>query len=533
MRSNNKTSLKPILALVFIAIIGWGINGSLSSQETGYFLGIDDSELKFDEDSPLNLNEEDIQFAKRDDGYFDIYIRKKPSIQSVLVTSIPGDDNYVTSEIYGLRASDYNPVNGDEKRIFDGEFLELENRYFLVDSSTEPALPFFDNAFHILVPPLLEYGYEYIGQYGMIRLKEGMKINIRTYDDRFANNRANFLDNIFTVSFDDTAPTVKLLGYEEINKQFIKIFVRYEDDKDYDSMFIKESKPKNERFKALNVINNVVPEDMAGQLVGMERNPDDGSLKLRMHIDIKRPEEQERTVVVTAIDKSGNSAKTPIVFTIKPMEKTEEPEEEKPIEEPERYDDRTVDTFKDIANETGGKNLISESPENLPEKIIQAINDATKGYDGDDLDLIFAIDSTGSMSDDIDYVKQELKSILRTITDQFQFANLGMVLYKDRGDDFVSKTYPFTQDLTRFKMQIDSVRPEGGGDKPEAIIDALETAIKDFSWTAGKRVIILMGDAPPHEYSVDGKRKTIKDIYDMAKNHDITIQIYTITVPTF
>ncbi len=533
MKTNNRIRLNICIALIFTAIIGWGINGTLFSQETGYFLGIDDTELNFDEDSPLHLDTEDVKFAKRDDGYFDIYIRKKPDINSVLITSIPGNDNYVTSEIYGLRASNYNPVNGDEKRIFDGEFLEIENRYFLVDSSPEPALPFYDNAYHIFVPPLLEYGYEYVGQFGMISLKEGMSINIRTYDERFADNRANFLDNVFTISFDDTAPTVKLLGYEEINREFIKIFVRYDDDKDFDSMFIKESEPTNERFKVLNVINNVVPEDMVGQLVGVERNPDDGSLRLRIHIDIRRPVEDDRTIVVTAIDKSGNSAKTPIVFTIKPMEKEEEPDEEEIITEPERYDDRTVDSFKDIANRTGGKNLISQSPENLPDKIIQAINESTEGYDGDDLDLIFVIDSTGSMSDDIDYVKQELKSILRTITDKFQFANLGMVLYKDRGDEFVTKTYPFTQDLNLFKMQIDSVKPQGGGDKPEAIVDALKTSITEFDWTAGKRVIILMGDAPPHQYSVDGKHRTMEDVYDMATSNDITIQIYTITVPTF
>lgn len=531
-----------ILIFMLLIIIGFGYNlFSQDDSDFGYFLGYDEVDLSIDKNNPLSLQKDDVVFMERDDKFFDIYIRKKPDIESVLITSIPSDDNYVTKEIYGLRGTDYNPVNGDEPRLFDGEFLRLsEPEYFLVDSSTEPALPFFENAFHILVPPLLEYGYEYLDQYGTIRLEEGVSINIRTYSSKYADNRASFVDNVFEINFNDKPPIITLLGYEEINDEYVKVFIQYEDDKDFDSMFIKENYPKKERFKLLDVANNVVPEDMLGQMKGKTNNPD-GSISLRIHIDIKKPEKDKRTIMVSAMDKSANSVKSPVVFTILPKKETEEvtlPETEKDdgepkIPDPTKYDGRTIDAFKDIANETGGKNLVSESPEDLPARIIQAIKEATEDYDGDDLDLVFAIDSTGSMKDDIDYVKQELKSILKTITDKFQFGNLGMVLYKDRGDDFITKGYPFTQDLARVKLQIDSIQPKGGGDKPEAIIEALLHSINEFEWTAGKRVIILMGDAPPHPTSITGdKSLSMDDVYDSALDQDITIQIYTITVPT-
>lgn len=541
-----------ITALIALSLLIMGNNntGSLFSQsdieeENDYLLGYEleeETELKLDGDSPLSLTPEDVVFVKRKDKYFDIYIRKKPQIESVLITSIPSDNDYITKEIYGLKSTNYNPVNGDEQRLFDGEFLEFdentEPKYFLVDSSVEPALPFFDNAFHILVPPFLEYGYEDIGQYGSIHLKEGMSINIRTYSAKYADNRTTFVDNIFTIKFDDSPPTVKLLGYEEINKDYIKVYLEYEDDKNFDSFFIREAYPRNERFKPLNIINNEVPEDMVGQLQGIMNDPE-GGVNIRVHVDIQRPspEEEKRTVVVTAIDKSGNSALSPVRFTIKAneeIEETSDPDETPVAEDSGKYDERTAESFLDIAESTGGKNLVSKAPDDLPDQIIRAINHFTEGYDGDDLDLIFVIDSTGSMSDDIDYVKQELKSILRTITDQFQRANIGIVLYKDKGDDFITKGFPFTEDLNRIKLQIDSIRPRGGGDKPEAIIDALYYAIEEYNWTAGKRVVMLMGDAPPHDFSVHTEPKLgMNDIYKAATRHDIKIQIYTITVPTY
>jgi hypothetical protein len=539
----NKISKNAGLILIFIMLMIAGFSFNLFSQDDsdfGYFLGYDEVDLTIDKSHPLSLQEDDVVFVKREDKFFDIYIRKKPQIESVLITTIPSDDDYVTKEVYGLRGTDYNPVNGDEPRLFDGEFLRFEEPiYFLVDSSSEPALPFFDKAFHILVPSLLEYGYEYVGQYGTIRLEEGVNINIRTYSSKYADNRAEFVDNIFEIRFNDNPPIITLLGYEEINDDYIKVFIQYEDDRDFDSMFIKENYPKKERFKLLDVSNNVVPEDMMGQLKGKTDNPD-GSISLRIHIDIKKPEKDKRTIMVSAMDKSANSVKSPVVFTILPKKEEKEvtlPEPERddetPIPDPTKYDNRTVDAFREIANETGGRNLVSESPEDLPAKIIRTIKEATEGYDGDDLDLVFAIDSTGSMKDDIDYVKKELKSILKTITDRFQFGNLGIVLYKDKGDDFVTKGFPFTQDLTRVKLQIDSIRPEGGGDKPEAIIEALMYTINEFDWTAGKRVVILMGDAPPHPTSRTGDQSlTMDDVYASALDQDITIQIYTITVPT-
>jgi len=518
-----------IILISFLVFITFNIGFHLFSQEeVEYFLGYDEPDLKIDNNSPLSLNLDDVVFVKRNDSYFDIYIRKKDEIESVLITSIPKDENYVTKEIYGLRGTDYNPVNGNEPRLFDGEFLKKKGtEYFLVDSTPEPALPFFNEAYHILVPPVLEYGYEYAGQFGTISLKEGMNINIRTYNAKYADNRSKFCDNIFKIKFGDNPPTITLLGYEEINDNFIKIFVQYDDDKDFDSLFIRETAPKNEKFKMVNITNNVVPEDMSAQLKGTTNNLD-GSISLRIHIDIKRPTEKERTITITAIDKSANSAKSPITFTIKPSKKTEEKKPD-PIDA-SKYDDRTIKSFDDISEKTGGKSYIAESPEGLPAKIIQAIKDSTEGYNGDDVDLVFAIDSTGSMIDDIDYVKKELKSILRTISDCFQFANIGIVLYKDRSDEFITKGFPFTQDVEKVKMQIDSIRPAGGGDKPEAVIDALYYTITEFKWTAGKRIIILIGDAPPHEKSLDGK-KIMDDVYKAAMSKDITIQIYTITVP--
>jgi Mg-chelatase subunit ChlD len=117
------------------------------------------------------------------------------------------------------------------------------------------------------------------------------------------------------------------------------------------------------------------------------------------------------------------------------------------------------------------------------------------------LDLVFMVDATGSMGDEIG----KLKASMRAMADQM--AQLpgqpdicyGLVAYRDRGDAFITRTHDFTNDLSAFQNLLSRVQAQGGGDTPEALNEALHEVVHSLSWrTAAARLVVLVADAPPH-----------------------------------
>ena len=92
-------------------------------------------------------------------GYH-LYVRKLAGVNSILLTETTRDPTG-KADNYAYRATEYNPINGDEIRYLDGQQLVSEGaKYSLIDSTPE-ATDFFGQAFHIFIPPVLQYGYEW------------------------------------------------------------------------------------------------------------------------------------------------------------------------------------------------------------------------------------------------------------------------------------------------------------------------------------------------------------------------------------
>jgi Mg-chelatase subunit ChlD len=117
------------------------------------------------------------------------------------------------------------------------------------------------------------------------------------------------------------------------------------------------------------------------------------------------------------------------------------------------------------------------------------------------LDLVFLIDATGSMADEI----QKLKVSLRTIaTDAARLPSrpdlcFGLVAYRDRSDPFVLRSHDFTDDLGAFQKVLDRLQADGGGDYPEAMSEALHETVNRLGWRGdgATRMVVLLADAPP------------------------------------
>ena len=117
------------------------------------------------------------------------------------------------------------------------------------------------------------------------------------------------------------------------------------------------------------------------------------------------------------------------------------------------------------------------------------------------LDLAFVLDATGSMSDEIEFLKAEVKGIADTVHAQFGDVSIhyGLIVYRDEGDDFVTRTFNFTDNLGAFSFNLAQQFADGGGDFPEAMDQAV-ALVPQLSWRDGNtaRMAFLVADAPPH-----------------------------------
>ncbi|MFM6854961.1 MAG: vWA domain-containing protein, partial [Sphingopyxis sp.] len=117
------------------------------------------------------------------------------------------------------------------------------------------------------------------------------------------------------------------------------------------------------------------------------------------------------------------------------------------------------------------------------------------------LDLMLVVDATGSMGDEINYLKAELQSIVTSLQQRHAGLDVrvGFVFYRDTDDDFVTQTVPFTRDMADAQGSIAQIYAGGGGDFPEAMDQALIRAVGQ-SWRAdATKTMLLVADAPPHD----------------------------------
>jgi len=118
------------------------------------------------------------------------------------------------------------------------------------------------------------------------------------------------------------------------------------------------------------------------------------------------------------------------------------------------------------------------------------------------VDIYFAVDATGSMGDEINYLKAELNNVIERIKQKNPSLEMrfGAVFYRDEEDEYVTRPFNFTNDETSLISFISEQSASGGGDFPEAVHSALDVAITQNTWNdnASARIMFLLLDAPPH-----------------------------------
>lgn len=353
----------------------------------------------------LVIEQGDIRLEKDSESGYHLYIRKKPNINSVILVETTKDPTGQEAN-YAYRAENYNPINGDEKRILNGEFLNSEYaKYSLIDSTPEKDSKF-GEAFHIYIPEELSYGYPWTRN-GKIPVEKGTFINVRSFEKPYADYTGSFADNPFMFNFE-----------------------------------IKQIKTEN-------------------------------------------PPVVEKKIILT-----------------------------------DSYNPTATYAFDNIAKENGGKLIYSSGPESIIADIMESFNAINPK---DKIDVVFCIDATGSMKDDIDILRAKLIPELREAAKQCGTIRYGLVLYRDYVDSFrfnglPIKVFEFTSDLEKFVSQLNSFSINGreGGDIPEAVYEALYGAVSYFDWASdSQKKVILIGDAEPH---AKPRGTTVKCTFDLVND---------------
>lgn len=119
---------------------------------------------------------------------------------------------------------------------------------------------------------------------------------------------------------------------------------------------------------------------------------------------------------------------------------------------------------------------------------------------GSGVDLMFVIDATSSMQPFLAQARLAVDSMVSTLATLVGDLRLGVVAYRDGEDEFTTKLLPLGSDRYAILNFLWTLRAEGGGDVPEAVAAGLAEAIQRGGWRQGThRVIVVVGDAPPHE----------------------------------
>jgi len=370
----------------------------------------------------MRITAEDVKLIEERDadgniaGYH-LYVRKLNGVNSILLTETTRDPTG-KADNYAYRATEYNPINGDEIRYLDGQKLVSEGaKYSLIDSTPE-ATEFFGQAFHIFIPTVLQYGYEW-SRNGVVEVGKGTFINIRTFEKPYADYTGDYMDSPF--------------------------------------MFNLEARKKP------------------------KKNP---------------PEPEPEPEVVLSAD----------------------------------YNPLASQKFSELSDFV----VYSKGPETIVADIMEILED-----EGAPLDVVFAIDATGSMKNDIETLKTELLPALLEHFKNIEEVRFGLLFYRDYGDSFNYKGLPvkffgFTENLQTFNKNLNSIKIMGkeGGDIPEAVYEAIFAASEYYNWRLGDKVnrqIILIGDAEPHP-KPRGLGKYSKD-FVMEKAESKKINVKAILLP--
>lgn len=221
-------------------------------------------------------------------------------------------------------------------------------------------------------------------------------------------------------------------------------------------------------------------------------------------------------------DYTGKFQDNPFMFDFPPMPSPA------PIILTDDYNSDAAEAYDQIAKGTRGLLTYSRGPETLADDLTGLLDKITpKGK----VDIVFAIDTTGSMKDDLQTLKDKwIPRLVNQLVD-FEDIRMGLLFYRDYGDNYIYrslpvKVFPFTKELNQLMKNLRTavIRGNEGGDVPEAVYEALYASLTFYEWREDAvKKIILIGDAEPHPHPRGSKKMTKENVISIAREKNIVM----------
>lgn len=187
-----------------------------------------------------------------------------------------------------------------------------------------------------------------------------------------------------------------------------------------------------------------------------------------------------------------------------------------------------VDAWTRLSSATSGTTVESQAAEDVPELIVRIFD---QSIPEGPVDVVFVVDTTGSMHDDIDAVKRDMRQILDHLRRRNPDYRVGVVGYRDIGDDYLTRTFLFLDgEDARIEAAIAALTVDGGDDWREHVYAGITTALDGQPWRPHtSQHIILMGDAPPHD-DYHNDPRTHESVTARAQAPPLRVRIHTIGI---
>lgn len=167
---------------------------------------------------------------------------------------------------------------------------------------------------------------------------------------------------------------------------------------------------------------------------------------------------------------------------------------EREIEKKNSYNEEIYNTLKSINNVERIKNTSVQDDNDLKANIHKIID---KYNNGNPVDLIMVIDTTGSMKPYLRAIKSEIKTISKNIILKNENSRIGFMLYRDTKDKYLTKKIEFNNNIEEVERESKYFYADGGGDKAEPMYEAIQQALEKFEFQNENRVIVVITDAKP------------------------------------
>lgn len=190
----------------------------------------------------------------------------------------------------------------------------------------------------------------------------------------------------------------------------------------------------------------------------------------------------------------------------------------------DKYNAETIKTFSSLANATDGGLTLLATSKLISGEIAKIIDT----YGENEADVLFLIDNTGSMANDLMNVKKGMNQIIEALKEKD--ARMAIALYGDKNCDKSWYIYRnFEKDYAKAMKFLNGISVYGGGDYPESVYDGFFKAMEENFWKSDtKRMVVLIGDAPSLQKPMADH--DIDDVTEKALAEKIKMNFYPIII---